>query len=83
MATPYLPLIVVEGTLEELRSALPRDKQKRKAAVCVFFEKGSSASLLQLACFFGRFDMATALVQVYSPPPPAPSYLLLLPVLHR
>ena len=41
MATRDLLDIVGDGTLEELQCALPSDKRKRKAAVCVFDPEGA------------------------------------------
>ena len=46
-------VIVCNGTLEELRQALPSDKKRRKAAVCVFHPQEGS-SLLMHACAWGR-----------------------------
>ncbi len=46
--------IAKNGTLEELRRALPSDKGKRKAAVCVFHPDGGT-SLLANACVWGRW----------------------------
>ena len=59
--------IVQYGTLEELRQALPSERIRRKAAVCVFHpEEGTS--LLTNACAWGRWDMAAALVQEHGHP---------------
>jgi ankyrin repeat protein len=55
------------GTLEELRRALPSDTKKRKAAVCVFHPEWGT-SLLTNACAWGRWDMAAALVQEHGHP---------------
>jgi ankyrin repeat protein len=65
----YLRLarIVRDGTPEELRQALPSDKKKRKAAVCVL-DKGRGLSLLFDACSWERWDMAAALVQEHGHP---------------
>ena len=59
--------IVANGTLEELRRALPSDKKKRKAAVCELDEE-RGASLLYEACCWERWDMAAALVQEHGHP---------------
>jgi ankyrin repeat protein len=59
--------IVADGTLEELRQALPSDKTRRKAAVCVFHPQAGT-SLLTNACWWGRLDMAAALVQEHGHP---------------
>ena len=59
--------MVRDGTLEELRQALPSDKKRRKAAVCVF-DPQAGASLLTNACWWGRWDMAAALVQEHGHP---------------
>ncbi len=67
MATRVLFDIVYDGTLEELRQALPSDQKKRKAAVCVFHPE-AGVSLLTNACWLGRWDMAAALVQEHGHP---------------
>ena len=67
MASRDLSDIVRNGTLEELRQALPSDKTRRKAAVCVFHPQGG-ASLLTNARRWGRWDMAAALVQEHGHP---------------
>jgi ankyrin repeat protein len=59
--------VVRNGTLEELRGALPSDKKRRKAAVCVFHPE-NGVSLLTCVCVWGRWDMATALVQEHGHP---------------
>jgi ankyrin repeat protein len=58
---------VRNGTLAELRQALPSDKTRRKAAVCVFHPV-VGGSLLTFACWLGRWDMAAALVQEHGHP---------------
>jgi ankyrin repeat protein len=58
--------IVFNGTLAELRQALPSDKRERMAAVWVFDRAGTS--LLSNACWWGRWDMAAALVQEHGLP---------------
>ncbi len=67
MATRDLFRIVENGTLEELRRALPSDKKKRKAAVCVFLPEWGT-SLLSRACWWRRWDMAAALVREHGYP---------------
>jgi ankyrin repeat protein len=64
----YLQGIVKFGSPEELRRALPADKQKRKAVVCVLDEARGGVSLLTNACWWGRFDMAEALVVEHGHP---------------
>ena len=59
--------IVWDGTMEELRQALPGDMQRRKAAVCEL-DEGRGASLLYYACWWERWDMAAALVQEHGHP---------------
>ena len=53
-------------TLEEVRQAVPTDKAKRKAAVCVFDEEGTS--LLSWACWDERWDLAAAIVKEFGFP---------------
>ncbi len=60
-------VIVWNGTLVELRQALPSDPKRRKAAVCVFHPE-MGVSLLTAACEWGRLDMATALVREHGHP---------------
>ncbi len=68
MATRDVWDIVQDGTLEELRRALPSGmKKQRKAAVCVFHPEWGT-SLLTNACGWGRWDMAAALVQEHGHP---------------
>ena len=67
MAPKVMFDIVRTGTLEELRRALPSDEKKRKAAVCVFHPQEGSSLLLN-ACYWGRWDMAAALVQEHGHP---------------
>ena len=53
-------------TLEEVRQALPTDKAKRKAAVCVFDEEGRP--LLFWTCWLERWDLAAAIVKEFGFP---------------
>ena len=55
--------IVEKGTVEQLRRALPPEGAERKAAVRQRLENGYS--LLDVACFHHRFDMAAALVREF------------------